>query len=204
MRKVLCFCDLIPHMDLATRLVVIMHHRETKLTSNTGQLATLTLRNSELRVRGKPGQPFVSEGLQSEGRTILLLYPSDDAQVLTPELVASLPRPITLVAPDGNWRQASKVGNREPALKHALRVKLAPGAPSTYRLRTEPHSHGLATLEAIARALGVIESPEVQQKLEYIFRIMVERTLWGRGLLKTEDCFGGVPPAALNANFSDP
>jgi DTW domain-containing protein YfiP len=68
-------------------------------------------------------------------------------------------------------------------------VRLAPGAPSAYRVRKETKSEGLATIEAIARALGVIEGvgestgsdgPTIQHALEDLMRIMVERTMASR------------------------
>jgi hypothetical protein len=41
--------------------------------------------------------------------------------------------------------------------------------------------------------LGILEGSDVQARLEHVFRLMVERTLWSRGRLATEDVTGGVP-----------
>jgi hypothetical protein len=77
-------------------------------------------------------------------------------------------------------------------------VKLAEGAPSQYRLRTQPNDKSLCTLEAIARALGVLESREAQLQLETVLGVMVERTLWCRGILDARDCkIGGIPDEAF-------
>jgi DTW domain-containing protein YfiP len=73
------------------------------------------------------------------------------------------------------------------------------GAPSAYRLRVDAHEAGLATIEAIARAFGILEGErggEVQRALEEIFRAMVERTLWARGSAATVDVTGGIPEGA--------
>ena len=69
--------------------------------------------------------------------------------------------------------------------------------PSIYRLRSEAHAHGLATIEAIARALAVLEGPEIEAALELPFRAMVERTLWARGDLEAESVTGGIPEGAV-------
>ncbi len=69
------------------------------------------------------------------------------------------------------------MGSREESLKAIRRVKLPTAEPSRYRLRKETKPGGLATIEAMARALGVLESPEVEEALERIFALMVERTL---------------------------
>ncbi len=51
-------------------------------------------------------------------------------------------------------------------------------------IRNEPHPHGLATFEAIARAYGIIESPEVQAGLEELFLLMVRKTIQGQNPAK--------------------
>lgn len=182
LREIHCVCAEIPKLDIATKLVVIMHHREVHTTSNTGRLAVLAFPNAELRIRGLQNNPARTDDLMHPDRDTLLMYPSDDAHLLTPEFVSTLRGPVTLVVPDGSWRQASKVGIREMPLKPALRVKLPPGGPPTeYHLRREPKAEGLATLEAIARALGVLESKAVQESLEAMFRSMVRKTLVARG-----------------------
>jgi DTW domain-containing protein YfiP len=60
-------------------------------------------------------------------------------------------------------------------------VTLPDGPPTRYRLRREPREGGLATFEAIARALGILESTEVQAQLEAVFERMVAETLATRG-----------------------
>jgi len=51
-------------------------------------------------------------------------------------------------------------------------------------------------MEAIARAYGVLEGSEIQKQLESIFRIMIDRTLFSRGLLARDEVFGGLPESA--------
>jgi DTW domain-containing protein len=103
---------------------------------------------------------------------------------------------VTLIVPDGNWRQASKVRARVPGLCAIPCVTLSAPEPSRYRLRSEAHPHGLATMEAIARALGLLEGPAVRHALEHVFDVMVERTLWMRGSLAEGLVTGGIPSGA--------
>ena len=180
LHKRLCLCDLIPSLDLATRLVVIMHHREHLKTSATASLALASLPNSALWLHGYQENPVDISSELVDDRRVLLLFPSEEARILTPELIAEDTRPVTLVVPDGNWRQASKMGRRIPTLSALPQVKLAPGPPSRYFLRSEPRAEGMATFEAIARAYGVLESVEVQRELEAVFEVMVRRTLMTR------------------------
>lgn len=178
----LCICEAIPRYALATRLVLVMHHRERIKTTATGPLALEALANSELRIHGRQDQLLDFSDLNSPDQRTLLLYPGDDVPILSKEFLGKDSRPITLVVPDGTWRQASRMGRRLPGLAHAEMVRLPPGPPTRWGIRREHHPQGLATFEAIARALGIIESPAVQNGLEELFLLMVRRTLQAQGL----------------------
>lgn len=176
-----CVCLAIPRYDLATRVVLVMHHREYTKPTATGPLALAALTNSEIRIHGERDSLLDLSDLAVPERRTLLLYPGDDVPVLTRELVERDSRPVTLVVPDGTWRQASHMGRRLPGLGHAEMVRLPEGPPTEWGVRREHHPGGLATFEAIARALGIIESPAVQRGLEELFRLMVRRTLSASG-----------------------
>lgn len=182
MHQHLCICQAIPTYQLTTRLVLVMHYREVIKTTSTGPLALEALPNSELRIHGYQDQPLDLSDLDVPERRTVLLYPGEEVPVLDSEFLARDSRPITLVVPDGTWRQAARMGRRIPGLDHAEMVALPPGPPTEWGIRREHHPQGLATFEAIARAMGIIESPEVQTGLETIFRLMVHRTRQARGL----------------------
>jgi DTW domain-containing protein YfiP len=172
----LCICGLVPSLAPRTRVVIIMHHREHSRTTNTGHLARLCL-GAEIHLRGLADRPITPATWFREGHQHYLLFPAPGIRLLDPEEIRADGRPVTLFVPDGNWRQASKVARRVPELTEVARVRLPPGARSRYRLRQETREEGLATIEAIARALGMLEGPEIQQQLEAVFDAMVERTL---------------------------
>jgi DTW domain-containing protein YfiP len=188
----LCVCALMPspRIETRTRLVLIIHRYEDRKPTNTGRLAAECLANSETIVRGHESAPTAPFLCAPETQP-LFLFPYEGATPLS-ELAPSA-RPVTLIVPDGNWRQASKVRNRVPGLRDIPCVSLPAGAPSMYRLRAEAHETGLATIEAIARAMGLLEGEHVQRALELIFRAMVDRTLWSRGKVRTANVTGGIP-----------
>jgi DTW domain-containing protein len=193
----LCICALIPKVETRTRLVLVIHRYEDRKPTNTGRLATECLPNSEVVVRGHEAQPSPPIAPPPETQP-LLLFPDEDAVPI--ERFADSARPVTLIVPDGTWRQASKVRARVPGLRDVPRVSLPLGARSLYRLRVDAHEQGLATIEAIARALGVLEGARgaaVQEALEWVFRAMVERTLWARGAVEKQDVTGGIPETAM-------
>lgn len=187
MHMSLCICALVPRVETRTRLVLVMHKDERKKPTNTGLLAARSLVNSEVHIRGVEGSAELAIGWEPSSEPVLL-FPHEGAEVLTPQ-----GRPITLIVPDGNWRQAAKMRARVRGLKDIRCAVLPPGPPTEYRLRFEAHPGGLATMEAIARAFGILEGPAVQAALEKIFRTMVERTLWVRGALPTSEVTDGIP-----------
>jgi DTW domain-containing protein YfiP len=194
MHGTLCICALIPRIETRTRLVLVIHRYEERKPTNTGQLAVAALANSEVVVRGHEGEPSVPLALPPGGQPVFL-FPDEDALPIA-ELACGT-APVTLIVPDGTWRQARKVRSRVPGLRDVPCVSLpAGGAPSAYRLRVDAHPHGLATIEAIARAFGVLEGDRgasVQTALEGVFQTMVERTLWARGGIDAGEVTGGIP-----------
>jgi DTW domain-containing protein YfiP len=196
----LCVCPLIPDPPLATRtrVVLVMHRAENSKSTNTGRIATACLANSEVLVRGHKGKP--SEPLAwGEGVQPLLLFPFEGAKPIAEAAHLFDGKPVVLIVPDGTWRQASKVRRRVPGLADMTCVSVSGEARLPYRLRAEAHAHGLSTIEAIARAMAVLEGgrEDVQRALERVFRSMVERTLWTRGELATADVCGGIPEGAV-------
>lgn len=192
----LCICPLMPtpRLETRTRVLLVIHRIEDHKSTNTGRLATECLANSEVVVRGMPGEPVRSFTWRDD-TTPVILFPHEDA-VSIEGFVAS-PRPVTLVVPDGTWRQASKMRHRVPGLSGLPAVSIPFPDRSNYQLRSAPHAGELATLESIARALGVLESRAVQHTLEYLLRAMVERTLWSRGMRDATDVASGIPASAV-------
>lgn len=185
MRNELCICDFIPRLVTKTKVVLVIGKREIKVPTNTGRLAAQALENSVILIRGDQDRPYdLKEHLNPNGRN-LLLYPHDDAEELTPKMFEKneTSEPWTLVVPDGNWRQTFKMRHRDPAMASLRTVKIPQGLPSVYRVRKETKPEGLATIEAIARALGIIEGKEIQTALEDLMNIMVTRTLSSRGIV---------------------
>jgi DTW domain-containing protein YfiP len=194
----LCVCPLMPDPPLVTRtrVVLVMHRVEVSKSTNTGRLAVACLANSEMAVRGQKAKPLESL-TWSESARPLLLFPFEDATPIADVATAPDDRPVVLIVPDGTWRQASKVRRRVPGLEGVPCVSVPGEARLPHRLRAEAHAHGLSTIEAVARALGVLEGDEVRRTLEGVFRSMVERTLWTRGELAAADVHGGIPEGAV-------
>jgi DTW domain-containing protein YfiP len=177
----LCICSQIETLDLKTKLTLIVHYKELKKTTNTGRLAIKSLLNSQMRIRGEIGKPSDLSELISDQYQCLLFYPSKEAVELNCDFVAKFSKPIHLLVPDGSWRQASKVHTRHPELSSVPRVMIKDLNLATQHLRRESSQEGMSTLEAIAKAMRVIEGEEVFEVLFKIYKAKLRNTLIGRG-----------------------
>jgi DTW domain-containing protein YfiP len=183
--------------------VLIIHQLEARKPTNTGAIAARCLPNSAVVYRGRPaggdgeaGSPAPAlappPSLWPDGAQPLLLYPHEEATPL--EAWRGHASPLALLVPDGTWRQAARTRAR---LARGIPCVALPGARADgTRLRTPAHPERLATLEAVALALGILEGAAVEQSLMRVFRTMTERTLWTKGRLPAAEVTGGIPEGA--------
>jgi DTW domain-containing protein YfiP len=190
MHRTLCICALIPRIATRTRLLLVLHQLEDRKPTNTGRLAARCLINSAVTARGATAGAGAPAALW-QGTQPLLLFPHAEARPL--EEWRDAGQPLTLVVPDGTWRQANKARRRVEGLSELPCVSLPPVVRSNYRLRHDRRPDRVSTIEAITLALRILEGPEVADPLERIFHIMVDRTLWTNGRIATGEVTGGIP-----------
>lgn len=177
-----CICDVLPQLALKTKVSLIIHAKELKRTTNSGSLALKALVNSEMYVRGEGTGKLDLSKLLDQSYIPLFFYPSEDAVELTQEFVEGLEKPVHLIVPDGNWRQAAKVQKRHPELHGVQAVKITAKNESLQHLRREHFAEGMSTLQAIACALKFIEGENVYQSLDFLYQAKLKATLRGRGI----------------------
>jgi DTW domain-containing protein YfiP len=195
MHRSLCICALLPRIATRTRVLLVLHQLEIPKTTNTGVVAARCLTNSAVVYRGRAPAGVESESLDAtlaRDGTPVLLFPHATATPLADWPAAD--RPLVLVVPDGTWAQAARARRREAALARLPCVSLPDATVAASRLRAASRPGRLATLEAVAIALGILEGTEVAEALMRVYRIMTERTLWTNGRLATADVTGGIPP----------
>jgi DTW domain-containing protein len=191
----LCICAHVPRLVARTRLVLVLSSSEARKPSNTGQLAARCLAGSTIQIVRRRRGPIQAPAVLP-GELPLVLFPAAEAVPITQYACAH--QPIALIVPDASWHHARSL-QRGLLGRHAC-VTLPALGPSEYRLRSEPQVGGLATIEAIARALRILEGDAgeaMSSAMLDVFRVMVERMLWFRGKLHASEVTGGVPAAAL-------
>lgn len=175
-----CICSFIPRLEFRSKLTLIIHAKELKRTTNTGTLAIHSLVNSEMHIRGQKDHALSCDKILNENYQPLLFFPADNAIDLTKEFIATFTKPVQLLVPDGNWRQASKVNSRYPELSTVPRVMIKEPNLSKSHLRAETTAEGMATLQAIAMAFGILEGESAKIALLDLYNKKLEATLKGR------------------------
>jgi tRNA-uridine aminocarboxypropyltransferase len=161
-----CLCADIPTLPTRTRILVVRHHLERWRSSNSGRLAHLALPNSAIIDHG---------GIAG----VAALPPLDGAWLLFPEgepvTTAPVPPPRQLVVLDATWSQARRMYRKLAGLRGLpiLRLPDAPMPPA--RLRESPAPGRVSTIEAIARALRLLEGNAAADGLEALFALAVAR-----------------------------
>lgn len=170
--KEACFCAAIPRIDNRTEVLILQHRRERFHPFNTARIAHKALRNSHLLADHTSN---LAQQLRLKPRAGLL-YPGPTALLISDLAVEQ--RPEQLVVLDGTWHHAKTLIRNIPALQTLPRYRLAPTAPSRYRIRREPSATSLSTVEAAVAALRILEPlTEGLDQLLRAFDTMVEDQL---------------------------
>lgn len=180
----LCICENFKSVATQTRILVLMHWGELSCISNTGRLIPKLLSNSEIRYRGNPDRsPVQLEDMLNVPNTFVL-YPAHTAKVLDDNFKKQLSTPANLIVIDGNWGQASQMMRKETILQKLPKVILPKGLTSNYHLRRNQIPGNVCTFEAVAKAIGILESKTIQENLEKVFDQFISRSLYMRGKIR--------------------
>lgn len=176
----LCLCAELPRIDHATRVVLLVHPAEWARPSNTGRVAVLSLKRAELAT-WRPSLDV--ELLLRDGHDHFLLHPA--GKELTPS-----DRPVSLIVPDGTWRETARIARRLSEHPRIHRVRLS--SPPRVGLREPPSPDRIGTGDAIADALALLGEKDAARSLRAAVRLMKERSLWVRGKLAASQVTGGI------------
>jgi len=166
LQRRVCLCAAIPTVATRTRVVIVRHHLERWRSSNSGRLAHLALPNSEIVEHGGDAGTAALPPLDGAW----LVFPESE-----PALAAPVPPPRQLVVLDASWSQARRMFRKLAALRGLPILRLPDDAMPVARLRDSPGPGRVSTIEAIARALRLVEGDAAAAPLEALFALAVER-----------------------------
>lgn len=184
-----CFCHLLSNINSEVRVSMVMHHAERFLASNTAFLVQRVLANSTIHIRGVPEKKFNPVDVLISNCDHLYLFPYDDAISLDDYIkqrrTKIIQKPMQLIVPDGSWRQARKIRNREDWGENLVNVKLPTlERTSRYLLRKQHRHDGLSTFEAISEALQILDPNFDYPKMNEQLEIMVHHFVEGRNTFR--------------------
>lgn len=190
----LCICDSVTPIENRLSLLILQHPQEQDRALGTARLLAKHFEDATVRVGlswpslskalGRPvenashwavlylGSARAAD-LDAEGEIVALNRKGEVAE----NQRAILGELEGVVLLDGTWSQAKALWWRNPWMLKCQRVILNPAHPSRYgRLRREPRSDGLSTIEAAATTLAGLERrPDIAATLHASFERLLTR-----------------------------
>ena len=190
----LCICDSVTPIENRIQLLILLHPQEQDRALGTARLTARHFKTAVVKIG--LSWPSLSKAL---GRpvhdpsrwAVLYLGSSKVAELDTDRDIVAINRKGQLevdqrgilagiegiVLLDGTWSQAKALWWRNAWMLKCQRVILGPKQPSRYgKLRKEPRSDGLSTIEAAAMLLSALEKrPDIAETLNGSFERMLAR-----------------------------
>jgi len=190
----LCICDSIAPIASKVSLLILQHPQEQDRTLGTARLTALHFEDAVLKIGlswpslskalGRPvadpsrwavlylGSAKVSD-LDTESEIVAINRKGE----IEPGQRAILGDIEGIVLLDGTWSQAKALWWRNAWMLKCQRVILGPKRPSAYgKLRKEPRTDGLSTIEAAAMLLaGLHKRPDIAETLNGSFERLLAR-----------------------------
>ena len=189
----LCVCEGIAPIDSKVSLLILQHPQEQDRELGTARLTALHFKDALLKIGlswpsltkilGRPTDPqrwailylgSVKAKAVLPERDIVVVNKSGNAVDHEDSALREIEGIILL---DGTWSQAKALWWRNGWMLKCKRVVLGPKRPSRYgKLRREPRSDGLSTIEAAAMLLARLErKPEIETALHASFERLLAR-----------------------------
>ncbi len=189
----LCVCEGIVRIDNKVSLLILQHPQEQDRELGTARLTALHFTDAIIRIGlswpslakilGRPTDPqrwailylgSVKAAALLPDRDIVVVNKNGNAVDRQEQALREIEGVILL---DGTWSQAKALWWRNAWMLKCKRVVLGPARPSRYgRLRREPRSDGLSTIEAAAMLLARLEQkPEIETALHASFERLLAR-----------------------------
>ncbi|ABD07601.1 DTW [Rhodopseudomonas palustris HaA2] len=190
----LCICDSVEPLTSKIQLLVLQHPQEQDRGLGSARLAAQHFDNAVVKIG--LSWPSLSKALGrtvhdpsrwavlylgsaraselATGAEIIAIDRKGQAEPYQDDILDSIQGVILL---DGTWSQAKALWWRNAWMLKCQRVILDPAAPSRYgKLRKEPRSDGLSTLEAAALLLSRLQHrPDIETTLLAAFDRMLAR-----------------------------
>ena len=175
--KKACICSWIKDINTDIELIILQHPTEVKRAKGTAKILLLSLANSQCFV----GENFSNHSdlnllLEDENAETFVLFPSENAQLVSPELCNKLDlyRKVRIILLDGTWKKAFKMYQLSENLHPLPCLSLPKTMSSNYKIRKAPSENSLSTVEAGYQVLKILQPEQDFEPLLYAFDAMIE------------------------------
>ncbi|MCD1646656.1 DTW domain-containing protein [Marinobacter adhaerens] len=169
----ICVCKDCAPVPNRTRVSVLQHPTEVGHPKGTVRILNQCLARLEL-FKGETPEDFREAGFDTHtvSRNPALLFPGRGSEAIETSDVSQVDHWVIL---DGTWRKAARILHQNPALASLPRFHLASPPASAYTIRKAPGSHHLATAEAVAYLLNVVEPGLDTRPISRAMRTLVDK-----------------------------
>jgi DTW domain-containing protein YfiP len=156
-------CEYITKIDTKTKFVLLMHPKEYRKTKNgTGHFTNKSLTNSEIHI----GIDFsdnrrINQIIENKTNSCYILYPDKNSIKLNEEPI-STDKNIVLFIIDSTWACSKKMLRVSRNLKNLKRVSFKSNKESNFRIKEQPNSYCLSTIESTQYILELLNYHKVE------------------------------------------
>lgn len=158
-----CMCKYFTNIDTKTKFVILMHPKEFKKTKNgTGHFTHNCLSNSEIHI----GIDFsdnekINKMINDDRNDCYILYPDKNSIKLNQETIPSN-KNIVLFIIDSTWACSKKMLRESKNLKDLKRVSFISNKLSNFRIKEQPNSYCLSTIESTQYILELLNQHKIE------------------------------------------
>lgn len=169
----ICVCETCAPVPNRTRVTVLQHPTEVGHSKGTVRILAQCLTRLDV-FTGETPDDFREAGFDTgiATRKSALLFPGPGSEALESSDVSHIQHWIIL---DGTWRKAARILHQNPELAALPRFHFASPPASAYAIRKAPGEHHLATAEAVASLLKVIEPALDTRPVSRAMRTLVDK-----------------------------
>ncbi len=179
-----CICRDITPIWTEHKLTLLTSKREERISSNTGRLLRLMLKNSALVYAGEKEWKTRIEAETARGEytpvIFFPIFPFRDGQ----EIIEEEGKPLNIIVLDTNWSSARR-WLYKLSFMEVKKIGLKTVPPSKYYLRKQSNEHNLCTFQAVTSLLEELgtKGPDLAiSRMNEIFSLWVNSLAKERGL----------------------
>ena len=159
-----CMCQYVTKIETNTKFIILMHPREFKKTKNgTGHFTHLSLPNSEIYI----GVDFTNHAdinnlINNPTNNCYILYPGEDTIKLNTQTIKEENKTNVIFIIDSTWACSVKMLRVSQNLHHLPRVSFDHTKVSAFKIKTQPNSYCLSTMESTQCILELLNTHEIE------------------------------------------